>query len=497
MSEFQEYEQYDALGLAQLVKQGQVSPVELCTEAIRRIERLNPQLNAVVHPMYEQARALTQTKLPESPFSGVPFLIKDLIEHYAGVPMTSGCRAYRNFIPNQDSETVRRYKQAGLIILGKTNLPEFGLVGFTEPELFGACHNPWNLERTPGGSSGGSAAAVASGMVPMASGGDGGGSLRIPASCCGLFGLKPTRGRVPNYPDLGSLWQGATVKHVLTRSVRDSAAMLDLLQGIDPGAPYNISAPELSYLEEITRSPGALRIAFNVTSPVGKDVHPECLQAVEKAARLLESLGHHVETARPEVNGPALAVSYITMVCAEVAADLKLIEQTYGSKAAREEVELATRTLGLLGKAISSEEFVSALREWDRAGRAMATFFKTYDLYLTPTMARPPIKIGELAFKPVERTLSSLFNTLGAGKLLKATGIVDKVAIDNLAAMPFTQLANLTGLPAMSVPLHWSADQLPIGVQFIAPFGMENVLFRLAAQLEIASPWFNRRPPIS
>jgi len=496
MTGFPDYDHYDGLGLADLVRKRAVLPAELVEEAISRIERWNPRLNAVVHPMFDIGRARAGEPLPEGPFQGVPFLLKDLLDAYAGVPMTSGCRAQRNYVPEHDSELVRRYKQAGVVVLGKTNLPELGIMGYTEPELFGPCRNPWNPEHTPGGSSGGSAAAVAAGMVPLASGGDGGGSIRIPAACCGIFGLKPSRGRNPTGPDYGELWQGAVVSHVLTRTVRDSAAMLDAIQGADPGAPFVIAPPERPYLEEVKREPGRLRIAFDTSSPVGKGVDPECIKAVENAARLLEGLGHHVEAAAPNVDGQALAIAYVVMNYGEMAADLKEIEARYGKKAAREGLELTTRVGAMLGGTISAGEFVAAIRQWDKAARAMGTFFQTYDLYLTPTLARPPVKIGELAMKPPERMLAQVMNTLGAGGLLKAAGLVEKLALEILAAVPFTQLANTTGLPAMSVPLHWTESGLPCGVQFTGPFGAEDRLFRLAAQLEQASPWFDRRPPL-
>ena len=496
MSGFEKYDSYDAVGLAELVKKGEVSPADLCEEAIARIEKLNPRINAVVCKIYDSARATAKGPLPDGPFTGVPFLLKDLLDALAGVPMTSGSRGYRNYIPAQDSETVRRYKKAGLVILGKTNTPEFGLLGYTEPLLFGPCRNPWNTDHTPGGSSGGSAAAVASGMAPIASGGDGGGSLRIPASCCGLFGLKPSRGRNPTGPEYGEIWQGAVALHVLTRSVRDSAVMLDAMQGAEPGAPYVIAPPERPYREEIARDAGKLVIAMDTASPVGREVHPECVQAVEKTAKLLESLGHRVVEARPNINGKAVAIAYIIMNCGEIAADVKKMEAYLGRKATTNDLELPTRTLGMLGRAISAGEFVAAIREWDQAARAMGKFFQAHDLYLTPTLARPPVKIGELAPKPAERAAMSIFNALHAGKLLQATGLVEKVAIDNFAATPFTQVPNLSGLPAMSVPLHWSSDGLPVGVQFVAPFANEAVLFRLAAQLEKAAPWFDRRPAL-
>ncbi|MDF2629264.1 MAG: amidase [Symbiobacteriaceae bacterium] len=488
------YTRYDALGLADLVRRGEVTPPELLETAIAAAQRLNPALNAVIHPMYDTARAAAGGALSEGPFRGLPFLLKDLIEACAGAPTTSGSRACRSFVPAADSESVRRYKQAGVVILGKTNTPEFGLVAYTEPALFGPTRNPWNTAHTPGGSSGGSAAAVAAGIVPVASGGDGGGSIRIPASHCGLFGLKPSRGRTPTGPEQGHLWHGAVSLHVLTRSVRDSAAMLDVTQGPEPGAPYVIAPPVRPYAEEVRTGPGRLRIAFDTRSPVNGPVDPECVAAVEKAARLLADLGHHVEEARPEIDFPALARSYVTMYCGEVAYEVGQVKERFGPAAAAE-VEPATRALALLGEAVTAAEFSGALHMWDAAGMAMGRFFQRYDLYLTPTVARPPVRIGELQPKPHEQRLMVVLNGLGSGRLWKATGLVDRIATENLAPTPFTQLANLTGLPAMSVPLHWTAANLPVGVQFVAPFGEEGLLFRLAGQLEQAAPWFDRRPP--
>jgi len=496
MGNFSEYDRYDGLGLAELIKMGDVSAQEVCEEAISRIETFNPALNAVIQPMFDRALQAIDAGLPDGPFRGVPFLLKDLVAAYAGVPLTAGSKAYRNYIPVQDSELVVRFKKAGLVILGKTNCPEFGLLGVTEPELHGPTRNPWNIGHTPGGSSGGSAAAVAAGMTPLASGGDGGGSIRIPSSHCGLFGLKPTRGRNPTGPVYGALWQGAVVEHILSRSVRDSAAVLDATCGADAGAPYIIPAPERPYLEEAKREPGALKIALNTRSHIDTEVHPECVQAVREAARLLESLGHTVEEARPDLDGQALAKSYLTMYFGEMAADIEALTPILGRKATRHDVESLTWTLGLMGRTFSAGHFVRSMREWDIAAREMGRFHQRYDLYMTPTVAYPPVRIGELNPKPAERVAMNVINALGLGKLLQLSGITDKLAIESLSRTPFTQLANFTGQPAMSVPLHWTADGLPCGVQFIGRFGDEATLFRLAAQLEGAKPWFDRRPPL-
>jgi amidase len=496
MGIFKEYDRYDALGLAELVRKKEVKTEELYEEAISRIERINPKINAVIFKMFDIARDIVKGKLPDGPFAGVPFLLKDLLTSYAGVPLTMGSKAYRNYIPAQDSELMKRYKATGVVILGKTNTPEFGLMGITEPELHGPTRNPWNLNVTPGGSSGGSAAAVASGMVPFASGGDGGGSIRIPASYCGLFGMKPSRGRNPTGPEYGQIWQGAAVEHVLTRSVRDSAAMMDAVNGPDAGAPYIIPKPERPYLEESTREPGPLKIAFTKKSPLNTGVHPECQKAVENAAALLTGLGHHVDEAEPLIDGIALAKSYFTMYYGEIAADIEDLKNVLGRKPKPSDVEGPTWALKLLGDAFTAGEFVHAIRQWNTFARQMGLFYQKYDLYLTPTTAFPPVRIGELKPKPIEERLMKITNTFNLGKLIRLSGIADKLAIESLAKTPYTQLANVTGLPAMSMPLHWTADGLPCGVQFIAPFGDEATLFRLAGQLEKAQPWFDKRPSI-
>ena len=494
MGKFQEYDHYDALGLAGLVREKEISPTELCNEAIERIEKLNPALNAVICRMYDQTQDCIRKGLPQGPFTGVPFLIKDLVSACKGVPMTKGSKAFRNYIPDFDSEMMMRFKKSGVMILGKTNTPEFGLMGITEPELHGPTRNPWNLERTPGGSSGGSAAAVASSMVPMASGGDGGGSIRIPAAYCGLFGLKPSRGRIPTGPEFGQIWQGACTEHVITRSVRDCAAMLDAVCGPAAGEQYSLPKPLNPFLDELDRDPGSLRIGYTVLSPLKTEVHPDCRAAVEHSVRLLEGLGHTVEEEEPPLDGLAVARSYFMMYFGEIAADIMELKQVLGRKAVPEDMEGPTWSLGLLGNAYSAGEFVESLRQWNRAARAMASFHQKYDLFLTPTTASPPVRIGELKVSGIEEVLMKITNKFGLGRLMRMSGIPDRIAVETLAKTPFTQLANITGQPAMSVPLYWNRDNLPLGVQFIAPSGEEAVLFRLASQLEKAQPWFDRMP---
>ncbi|MBN1533164.1 MAG: amidase [Spirochaetes bacterium] len=494
MSGFREYDRYDATGLAELVRKRKVAPRELCEEAIARIERLNPLLNAVITPLFDEARALTAGTLPKGPFTGVPFLCKDILQAQEGVRMSMGSRSMMGHVARSDSELVRRFRRAGMIILGRTNVPEFGLMPFTEPAAFGPARNPWNTGRTPGGSSGGSAAAVAAGIVPMAGANDGGGSIRIPAAWCGLFGLKPSRGRNPLGPEYGEYWQGAVAEHVLTRSVRDSAAMLDATCGEDDGAPYGIAPPERPFLAETRRSPGKLRIAFCTKSPLKSEVHHECVKAVLETCWHLERLGHRVEEKEAPVDGVALAKAYFSMYLGEVAADMDWIGETRGRRVRRDEFEPVTWILGMLGRITPASEFVEARRLWGVAGRAMGRFFREYDLYLTPSVACPPLTIGELQPKPAEKVLIRAVNALGLGRLIRASGMVDRLAVESLAKVPFTQLANLTGLPAMSVPLHWTEDGLPVGSHFMARYGNEALLFRLAAQLEKAVPWNSRRP---
>lgn len=491
-----EYLSHDALGLAALVRARGVSPAELLDGALSRVQALNPRLNAVVNLMEADARAAAAAA-PPGPFTGVPFLAKDLITFYQGHPTTSGSRLLTGVAPDHDSEMARRVRAAGLVVFGKTNTPEFGLVPFTEPELFGPCRNPWDTGRTPGGSSGGSAAAVAAGIVPMASGGDGGGSIRIPASCCGLFGLKPTRGRTPTGPDFGLLWRGAAIEHVLTRSVRDSAAMLDATHGPDVGAPFEIPPPAGPYLAEVERDPGRLRVGFTTRPLLRAQVHADCVAATEDAARLLESLGHHVEEAAPEVDAGAFAVAFLTMVAAELGADLEFCSRVLGRRARRADLEPATWALGLLSGAFSAREYATALRTLEGVGRAVGPFFEDYDVLLTPTVASPPPPIGSLAPKPAQLLALKILGAAGSGRVVRAAGLLDEAAKDAFAFIPWTPVFNVTGHPAMSVPLAWNGEGLPVGIHLVGRLGREDVLFRLAGQLERARPWRDRWPAMA
>ncbi len=491
-----EYLHHDALALADLVRRGDVTGTELLELALEGARSLDPHLNAVVYLMEEEARVAAQIGR-DAPFAGVPFLAKDLLSGYAGHPTTAGSRLLEGVLVEHDSELTRRVRDAGLVVFGKTNLPEFGLVPFTESELFGPCRNPWDLERTPGGSSGGSAAAVASGIVPMASGGDGGGSIRIPASCCGLFGLKPTRSRTPTGPDLGLVWRGAVVEHVLTRSVRDSAAMLDATHGPDIGAPFRIEPPGGPYLDEVGRTPGRLRVAFTTHPLLDADVHADCVTAVEDTATLLQELGHDVVEATPVVDGPAFARAFLTMAAAELGADLEQVRRSTGRVANRGNLEPATWALALLAQATPARDYATALRTLEGLGRTIGEFFEPYDVLLTPTLASPPPPIGSLGPSRGEDRLLRILGIFGSGRVVRMAGLLDQAARDAFAFIPFTPVFNVTGQPAMSVPLHWNGAGLPVGIQLVGRFGREDVLFRLAGQLEQARPWFARLPDMA
>jgi amidase len=467
----------DALSQADLVRRGEVTPLELVESAISRIERLNPRLNAVVTPMYAEARRVAGGPVPAGPFAGVPFLLKDLLAEYAGVRFTEGSAFLDgHYVPGQDSDLVARYRRAGLIVVGKTNTPEFGILPTTEPRLFGPARNPWDLARTPGGSSGGSAAAVAARIVAMAHANDGGGSIRIPAACCGLFGLKPTRGRNPLGPAYGDMFTGLVAEHAVTRSVRDSAALLDATAGPAPGDPYWAPPAAGPYLDEVGRAPGPLRIAFTRAAPNGAPVHSDCVAAVEDAARLCEGLGHHVVEGAPALDGERLTQAFFTLWAAGCAWTVADWARRTGQTPAAERFEPLTWTLAQMGQGRSAADYLLAVQDLQRVSREVARFFEACDVWLTPTLAEPPLPLGSFdptADDPVQGLRRSA------------------------AFVPFTPLVNVTGQPAMSTPLHWNAQGLPIGTHWVGGFGDEATLFRLAAQLEAARPWANRRPPVS
>ena len=467
----------DATAQADLVRRGEVRASELVEAAIERIEGVNPALNAVITPMYEQARKAAAGELPNGTFAGVPFLLKDLVASCSGVPMASGAAVLRDFVADHDSELVVRLRKAGLIFVGLTNTPELGCHATTEPRLFGPTRNPWDTARIPGGSSGGAAAAVAAGLVPMAHGNDAGGSIRMPASCCGVFGLKPTRGRNPLGPDLGDVMGGLLAEHALTRSVRDSAALLDLTAGPDAGAPYWAALPERPFVQEVGADPGSLRIAFATRTLKGAEVHADCVRAVHEAAQLCQDLGHEVVEAHPDLDGELVERTFDAVFSAGMAAAIDGIARDRGRTFTADDFEPLTWYMYEKGCGVSSADYLLAVGTLQKLSRDMARFFSACDIWLTPTLAEPPVPLGTFDF--------SRFNSSQEG--------LERV----LASMPFTQIFNATGQPAMSVPLFWNAENLPVGTHFAGRYGDEATLFRLAGQLEEARPWAIRRPPVA
>ena len=474
MHGFAEYVNYDGLGLAELVRTREVTATEILEAAIARIERLNPTLNAVITKVYDAARAEAQALDADAPFAGVPFLLKDLGGAQASVPLSAGSRFFAHAAAPADAEIVKRHKRAGLMILGRTNTPEFGLSATTEPVLFGPTRNPWDPTRTAGGSSGGSAAAVAVRMVPLAHASDGGGSIRIPAACCGLFGLKITRNRNTLAPYAGESLAGCSVEHVVSRSVRDSAAALDATAGPAPGDPYFAAPPARPFLAEVGAPPDRLRIALTTKAFGGAPVHPDCVAATEAAARLCEELGHIVEEAAPAFDGEGLDANYNRIFAVGATANIQLRARAIGKELNPEAFERVTWAMVEMGRAISAPDYVMMVNRLHGISREIAAFFDTYDALLTPSLAEPPVELG---------VLDMMSDDLAAytERLWRFT--------------PFTYPFNVTGQPAMSVPLSWNAAGLPIGVHFVGRYGDEATLFRLAAQLEQARPWADRRPP--
>jgi len=465
----------DATAQADLVRRGEATPLELVDAAIARIERANPALNAVVTPTFDRAREAARGELPDGPFRGVPFLLKDLSAAWAGVRMTSGSAFLKDFVAPVDSVLVQRYLAAGLVFLGKTNCPEFGFLPTTEPALFGATRNPWDPERSPGGSSGGSAAAVASGMVPFAHGNDGGGSIRIPASCCGLVGLKPTRARITHAPLLGDVMGGLVVDHALARTVRDSAALLDATAGAAPGDPYVSPPPARPFLDEVGADPGRLRIAWSATNPIGAPVHADCVRAVEDAAALCEAHGHEVEEAAPQIDGELLYESFLAVWLAGHAWGIDGMARATGRTPAPAELEPLSWALHRIGREVRAPDYLLAVTALQRIARVVAGFFAGHDVWLSPTLAQPPVPLG--TFDRDSTDALEVFR--------RASEFV-----------PFTPLFNATGQPAVSLPLHWSPSGLPIGVQLAGRFGDEATLIRLASALEEARPWAGRTPSV-
>jgi amidase/6-aminohexanoate-cyclic-dimer hydrolase len=471
---FTDYEKYDALGLAELIRRREVSAEEVLDAALARVDERNPAINAVIRPMADEARAQIRAGLPDGPLSGVPWLVKDLFVLVKGVPTTQGSRLFAEAVADHDSTITARWRKAGLVIFGKTNTPEFGGAMTTEPALFGPTRNPWNPAHSPGGSSGGSGAAVAARMVPVAHATDSGGSIRIPAANNGLFGLKPSRARNPQGPDIGEGLAGLSTGHAVTLTVRDSAAILDATHGPAPGDPYACPPPARPYSQEVGADPGRLRIGVTTVGPIGQKVDAEVADAVLDVAKLCESLGHHVEEAAPKGDfGPATAGLRVLiagnlrgMIDARLRLDLKRAQRPG-------DVEPVTAAWAEEGRRYTSAEYAGAVMAMHRLGRAYGAFFESYDILLSPTLAKPPLKLGELDMRGTD---------VGA--------YVDQL----VAEAPFTIPFNQSGCPAMSMPLAWSKAGLPIGIHFGAAYGREDTLFRLAAQLEQARPWRDKRP---
>ncbi len=491
--EHTEYAAHDAVGLAELVRSGAVTSEELVAAARARTAEVNHRINAVVVDV--DPPAVGDQQATAGPFAGVPFLVKDLHQDVVGYPTSGGSRSLATTVATENADVVQRWLDAGLVILGKTNTPEFGAKGVTEPALFGAARNPWHTDHTPGGSSGGTAAAVAAGIVPAAGASDGGGSIRIPASACGLFGLKASRGLVPSGPLHGEPLGGTATDGVISRSVRDSAAMLDVLVGPTARSPYLPATPTTSYADEVGQDPGTLRIGLCTASSINPSPDPEAVAAATATAALLESLGHHVEhlDAAP-FDDAALAKDFLTswfVYCAHSVDEAKRVSGSGDSG-----FEDDTLTMAALGRATSPVDLVRAIEDRHHHVRRLAEFHETYDLLLTPTTATPPPRIGAFDAPLPVRLAQKALLTARAASVLRLTPVVDQMITQNLGWVPYTQLANLTGRPAMSVPLHWTAAGLPIGSQLVGRLGADGLLLRLAAQLEAAQPWADRRPAL-
>ncbi|MCY4256057.1 MAG: amidase [Gammaproteobacteria bacterium] len=468
MSIFPDYEKYDAVGLAELVKSRRITAAELLEAAVERCESRNPSINAVVCAFHHRVSLTPAQDSGSSLLGGVPFLLKDAGAHCAGEPTGYACRLFDGFVAERDTTLVRRYREAGLVIFGKTNTPELALAVTTEPKETGPTLNPWNQDYSPGGSSGGAAAAVAAGIVPAAHGSDGGGSIRIPASACGLVGLKPTRGRAPAGPDRAEGWAGMAQHHVITRSVRDCAAFLDAVEGPEPGDPYHPPAHHGSWMDALQAPLGALRVALIEDAFNGVAVDPDVIDVVREAARLCETLGHRVEEARCPLSPEQLHNCATLILGAHVNADIQARCRLLGREFRREDVSHVTWRMAQAGIEASASDYAAALSHIHYIGRRMGEFSNQYDVILSPTTAAPPPRLGV-----IDMDTENLKGYMQATSRYTA----------------FTQLFNVTGQPALSLPLGFSSQGLPVGVQLAAAQGGEAVLLRLAAQLERAQPW--------
>lgn len=486
---FKEYTQYDAMGLAELVYSGKVSAKELLEAATARANKLNPKLNAIIHRFDERAYNAAQTGLPSGAFTGVPYLLKDLSFSFKGEPLTMGSRSV-TIMSSYDSEIVKRMKATGVNTFGKTNTPEFGLIITTEPKAHGPTHNPFKKGYSSGGSSGGSAAAVASGIVPMAGAGDGGGSIRFPAAWCGTFGFKPSRGRNPMGPSIGEGWEGAVADHVITRSVRDSAAMLDATHGSEVGAPYVIEPPTGSFLEAAMRAPKRLTIALQQEPLIaGTTVDKEVLAVLEHTAKQLEAMGHRIVPAEPNINISQFWHDFMVVVCAHTAFTIDNIEREFGP-AHIQNLEPQTYNMALLGRSLSAVDLAHAKQGWHNTQYQTGLFLQDYDMILCPTVPTPAVKHGVLppSFKDemLMRSAEILNKGFNMGKYAFSSGMIEKLSHPVLSKMAFTLLGNVTGLPAVSVPVGMSKKGLPIGMQLIGRMNEETTLFSMAAEMERA-----------
>jgi len=477
MISLKDYTAHDGLGLAELVARKEVTPDELGAAAFEAVAKVNPRINAVLHTIPKEAAADIRAGLPRGPFTGVPFLIKEIVLHAKGVRCEMGSKLAQGYVPDADTELMARFRRAGFVLAGTTQTPEFGYNPTTETRAFGPVHNPWDLGRSPGGSSGGSGAAVAAGIVPIAHANDGGGSIRIPASCNGLVGLKPSRDRIPSGPDYGDLLCGLACEFALTRSVRDAAALLDAVAGPDPGAPGHPVPPARPYREQIGTPPSRLRIAWTTTPASGAKIDPECEKAVHETVRLLESLGHTLIEDRPRYDWDAFLENVNVIWGAFGVASIDFASAMTGRKPGPDNLEAVTLASYEDGKRYSAIDLLNAMTHCNLVSRQVGPFFEKVDVLVTPTIARQPAPLGELNQNREGMTAMEWTRQV-------------------FSYVPFTPLFNVTGQPAISLPLHWSADGIPVGVQIAGRFGDEATLLRLAAQLEQARPWAAKRPPI-
>ena len=482
------YMNSDAIDLYSKLQKGDITSKDLVDLCFQQMEKVNPTLNAVIHQRKSDALDEATLNNMTGPFAGVPFLLKNISQGMEGEPLTSGTRLMEGVIAETDSHLVKKLRDAGFIMTGHTNVPEFALKNITEPELYGPTRNPWNTEHSPGGSSGGAAAAIASGIVPAAGASDGGGSIRIPASFTSLFGLKPTRGRTPVGPGAGRQWQGASIDFALTRSVRDSARLLDVLQVIQPEAAFQTPLYHGKYeniLGESFEEP--LKIAYTTQSPVGTPVSADAERAIQRTVAWLEKQGHSVHEVDNGVDGIELMKNYFLMNSGEVSNVVRQMEKAMGRELTAHDVEVETWLLNVAGKSVPASEFSASLASWDDATAKMEDLFQSYDFYLTPTTAYTAPKIGELTFSEQEQ--AQLISKIEKQQPQEQQALIYDMFLPSLTYTPYTQLANLTGQPAMSLPVYLSDDNLPLGVQVMASKGMEHRLLQLAAHVEQSDLW--------